>query len=620
MRKLFFVILAVAAVGNADAKNSNYWQQRADYEMKIELNDSTHQFTGWQRITYWNNSPDTLHTLYYHLYFNAFQPGSMMDVRSRTIADPDRRVGDRISKLAPDEIGFIEVNSLTMNKTSLDYRVSGTVLIVDLKKPILPGKKVRLEMDFLGQVPLQIRRSGRDSEEGVAYSMTQWYPKLAEYDAMGWHPDEYVGREFHGVWGNFDVEITLDSAYMVAASGLLQNAKQIGKGYLPEGTSPKRPAGDKLTWHFVAENVHDFAWAADKDYIHTELKMEDGPHLRFFYKNEEDLFDNWEKLPEYTAEIFRYASEHFGEYPYPTYSVIQGGDGGMEYAMATLITGRRQFSSLVGVTVHEVMHSWYQMVLATNEVMFHWMDEGFTTYASSRIMSHLFNPDEDTRTGNYYRSYLNLARSGMEEPMSTYADLFLTNYAYGAAAYGKGAVFPAQLGYVIGDKNLNLGLKRYFEEWKFKHPTPMDFMLVMEKQSGLQLKWYLHYMANTTNTIDYGIKRVSGGVPGTQITLERIGDFPMPIDLDVYLNDGTHKQFNIPLRMMRGSKPAESDEFDYEVLPDWPWTNTTYTFELDIPVDRIATIEIDSSRRLADIDRENNIVNLDEDTQIHISN
>lgn len=591
-----------------------YWQQRADYEMKIDFDDSNHQYTGRQKITYRNNSPDTLHHLFYHLYFNAFQPGSMMDVRSRTIDDPDPRVGDRIAALSESEIGFIEVNSFKKNGDPQPHTVSGTVMKVELDQPILPGKKATLEMEFRGQVPLQIRRSGRDSKEGVAYSMTQWFPKLAEYDRMGWHADEYVGREFYGVWGDYSVEITIDSAYTVAGTGVLQNPREIGHGYAPEGKSLKRPDGDRLTWHFEAENVHDFAWAADKDYVHTQRTMDDGTELHFFYKDEEGLRENWERLPEYTERIFQYANEHFGQYPYPIYSVIQGGDGGMEYAMATLITGRRTFSSLVGVTVHEVMHSWYQMVLGTNETMFPWMDEGFTSYASSRIMSHLFNPEEDTRTGRYYDSYLRLAKSDLEEPMSTFADLFLTNFAYGAAAYGKGAVFLAQLGYVIGQENLDRGLLRYFDEWQFKHPTPWDFILVMEKQSDIQLKWYLHYMLNTTNTIDYALKRVDGRSDKTLVTLERVGDFPMPIDVDVFMRDGSRKRINIPLRMMRGSKPSEEVE-DYRVADEWPWTHPTYDLEIEVPIGEIEAIEIDASQRLADVERSNNRVELNEKTE-----
>ena len=172
---------------------------------------------------YTNNSPDVLNRVYYHLYFNAFQPGSEMDVRSRNIPDPDSRVGDRISKLKPNEIGYIKVTSLKQNGVTIKHETVGTVLEVDLAKPIQPGEQVTFDMVFNAQVPVQIRRSGRNNKEGVALSMTQWYPKLAEYDFEGWHADPYIGREFHGVWGNFDVKLTIDKNYVVGGTGYLQN-------------------------------------------------------------------------------------------------------------------------------------------------------------------------------------------------------------------------------------------------------------------------------------------------------------------------------------------------------------------------------------------------------------
>jgi aminopeptidase N len=286
----------------------------------------------------------------------------------------------------------------------------------------------------------------------------------------------------------------------------------------------------------------------------------------------------------------------------------------MEYAMATLITGQRKFSSLVGVTVHEVMHSWYQMLLATNEGMYPWMDEGFTSFASSKVMSHLFNPDEDTRRGRYYDSYINLATSGKEEPMSKMADHYNTNYAYGAASYSKGAVFIAQLGYVLGQENLDKGIHRYFEEWSFKHPSPDDFVHVMEKVSGLELKWYLNYMLNTTEVIDYGIDGIEDQGSKTIVNLRRVGNFPMPIDLYIDYKDGSSEMISIPLRMMRGAKPSP-DEVEFSVGEDWPWTHPTYSLKLDKSVSEIERIEIDSSKRLADVNRENNVLNLSDEKE-----
>ena len=225
-------------------KKTSYWQQHVDYDMDIDMDVENFQYKGKQKLVYTNNSPDVLNRVYYHLYFNAFQPGSEMDVRSRTIQDPDPRVGDRINKLQPNEIGYIKVNSLTQNGTPITYEVVGTVLEVKLDKPIQPGEKVTFNMDFDGQVPKQIRRSGRNNTEGVALSMTQWYPKMAEYDFEGWHADPYIGREFHGVWGDFDVKLTIDKDYVVGGTGYLKDESKAG--------------GGKKMLHFEAPNVHDF--------------------------------------------------------------------------------------------------------------------------------------------------------------------------------------------------------------------------------------------------------------------------------------------------------------------------------------------------------------------------
>ncbi|MCE2994774.1 MAG: M1 family peptidase, partial [Flammeovirgaceae bacterium] len=157
----------------------DYWQQRVDYTMDIQFNSTNHRFTGTQKLVYTNNSPDTLAKVYYHLYFNAFQPGSMMDVRSRNLPDPDRRVMDRISKLKEDEIGYQHVVSLKQDGKDVSYKVNGTVLEVTLAKPILPKTKATFDLQFEAQVPVQIRRSGRNNREGISYSMTQWYPKMA---------------------------------------------------------------------------------------------------------------------------------------------------------------------------------------------------------------------------------------------------------------------------------------------------------------------------------------------------------------------------------------------------------------------------------------------------------
>lgn len=606
-----FTLLLCTLLPAALFGQHGYWQQHATYQMDVRLDVQTHRFVGRQLLTYTNNSPDTLTRAFYHLYFNAFQPGSMMDVRSRTIADPDRRVSDRIFRLKPEEIGYQKIKSLRQNGKVLTYQELETILEVTLAEPILPGGKAVFEMEFEGQVPLQIRRSGRDSAEGISYSMVQWFPKLCEYDADGWHPNPYIGREFYGVWGDFDVRLTLDRNYVVAATGVLQNPEQIGHGYDTKGKNLAVPNTPELTWHFKAENVHDFAWAADPDYKHVIYQMPNGPELHFFYQPGTQTA-TWEQLPEYTAKAFAYMNQHFGVYPYPVYNVVQGGDGGMEYAMLTLITGNRPLRSLVGVTVHELIHSWYQMVLGFNESLYAWMDEGFTSYASEKVMHHLFDPDQlfsNLHDGSY-RAYRSLVESGNEEPLTTHADHFNTNSAYSIAAYSKGAIFLHQLSYVIGESALKRTMRRFYDTWKFKHPTADHFIRIAEKESGMVLDWYKEYWVNGTKTIDYSIKTVVGDDKQTKVTLERIGLMPMPVELEVQYKNGQKEIFYMPMVLMRGQKTAEQTDVRWSPQPAWPWTDTEYTLNIPAAPAQIERLTIDPSRRMADVQPQNNSIRM----------
>ncbi len=582
--------------------NQSYWQQHVDYKMEVEMNTKNYRYSGKQELVYTNNSPDTLHQVFYHLYYNAFQPGSEMDVRSRTIADPDSRVMDRISKLDKDEIGFLKIENLKQNGKSVEGKTVGTIYQVKLAKPILPGEKTTFTLDFNGQVPQQIRRAGRNNAEGIALSMSQWYPKLSEYDYQGWHADPYIAREFHGVWGNFDVKITIDKDYVVGGTGYLQNPEEVGHGYQKNPSKKVKHKGKKLTWHFVAPEVHDFMWAADPEYIHDQKITADGKTtLHFLYKPK--VQENWKKLQEDAAKLYDYFSKHVGPYPYDQYSIIQGGDGGMEYAMATLVNGDKKYGSVLGTTAHEFAHSWFHMILASNETTNPWMDEGFTSYISMKAMNDLFeeNPKDHFLEG-YYNAYINHANSGNEQPETTHSDRYATNNAYSINAYVKGAIFVEQLGYLVGQENLTKILHRYYDEGKFKHPTPSDFIRVAEKVTGAELQWYLTDWIGTTNTIDYGIEDVKAEENQTKVTLKRNGLMPMPLEVKVTYKNGNSEDYYIPLRMMYWNKPNAG-----KIQKDWAWAYPTYELMIDKPEDEIEKIEIDPSQRMADINRMNNI-------------
>ena len=603
------------------------WQQRINYNIKASLDVNNNIVKGTEEIVYDNNSTDTLTKVYFHLYWNAFQPNSVMDIRSRelgkntmtnrrgdVVKDWDARVTDRIEKLSPTEIGYQRVSTITINGKAQNLIEHETILEVQLTQPILPKSSVKMSVAFEAQVPKQIRRSGRDNAEGVRYSMSQWYPKMVEYDYQGWNTNPYIAREFYGVWGNYDVTLQLDQNYMVAATGVLQNP-----------TATANAQGVK-SWNFKGSNIHDFVWAADDHFKHLSKEVRKGLTLHVYYKEKDARADSaWGNVLWAAEKMLPYMEKKFGAYPYPQYSFIQGGDGGMEYAMATLLKGPG-----LGTVFHEWMHSWYQHILGTNESLFPWMDEGFTSYAeeavsyeynqtfatsspfiSAREKAQILVGNERAKTqlpavqyGNYM-GYLGLAKSGLEEPMSTHSDHFNTNYAYSSAAYSKGGTFLGFLGYIIGDSVRDKVLINYYNTWKFKHPNANDFIRVAEKTSGIQLEWFKEYWVNSTKTVDFGLNDIQATATGAIISLQRIGKMPAPLEVLVTYKDGTSELHYIPLDLMLANKVAEGND-NRIVHPECKWVQPTYTFETSKPLSALKSIEIDPSFRLPDVNRSNN--------------
>ena len=618
------------------------WQQRVKYTMSIDMNVNSNQFAGKQKLEYTNNSPDKLTRLFYHLYFNAFQPNSSMDVRSRELGkqiinnkrDWDSRVTDRISKLKADEIGYQKIISIKMNGITQPFKYHETILEVNLTKPILPKSKVVLDMEFEAQVPLQVRRSGRDNPStGVRYSMSQWYPKLCEYDSDGWNPNQYVAREFYGVWGDFDVTINIDKNYKLGGTGVLINANEIGWGYDKPGTELKPTTQAKRSWHFVGNNIHDFVWAADPNYKHIVRKISNGPVIHVIYNDKPNDTKNdsaWIVVADAAVKVLPFIEKNFGQYPYPQYSFIHGGDGGMEYPMATLMV-----SASVGTAFHEWMHSWYQMMLGTNESLYAWMDEGFASYAEELVMSfYTGRPGiaayEDAlkkQPGNNelkylienvlprqhsggYDSYFRLAESGLEEPLTTHADHFNSNFAYSLAAYSKGEVFIEQLGYIVGAALRDKILLEYYKQWRFKHPNANDFVKLAEDVSGIQLDWYKMYFVNTIKTIDYGIDSLWEENGVSKLRLKKVGDMPMPIDLQLTFKDGSTQMHYIPLNLMYGEKATENGNEKRIVHEPWRWTHPTYIIEFKNKLTDLKKAEIDPGKRMADVQRKNNVLEI----------
>ena len=630
MKKLSIVGIAIVAIVSNVAAQADRWQQRIDYKINAALNVQTNIVKGTENIVYTNNSPDTLRKIYFHMYWNAFQPNSVMDLRSRELGkttftsrrgtqmqDWDPRVRDRIQQLKPEEIGYQRISQITIAGKAQQLIDHETILEVVLTQAILPKSSVSLSLNFEAQVPKQIRRSGRDNAEGVRYSMSQWYPKMVEYDYQGWNTNPYIAREFYGVWGNYDVNLTLDKNYMVAATGVLQNP-----------TAAADASGNK-TWNFKGSNIHDFVWAADDHFKHLSKEVRKGLTLHVYYKEKDAQADSaWANVLWAAEKVLPYMEKKFGAYPYPQYSFIQGGDGGMEYAMATLLKGPS-----LGTAFHEWMHSWYQHILGTNESLFPWMDEGFTSfgeeaisywyeenhatnspYLSEKAKAQLKAAHEAAKTqfplvqaGNY-AGYYGLVKSGFEEPMSTHSDHYNTNMAYSSAAYSKGATFLGVLGYIVSDSLRDQTLLNYYNTWKFKHPNANDFTRVAEKTSGIQLQWFKEYWVNSTKTVDYGLNDIQAGEKGAILSIQRVGKMPMPVEVYVTYKDGSSETHYLPLDLMLSGKKAEAA--NWITHAEWKWTAPTYSFELSKPISQLKSIEIDPSQRMPDVNRTNNKIEI----------
>ncbi len=615
MNKGFFVLFSFLFAA-LSAQQGPYYQQFAKYDMEIDVDAANFTYEGKQTITYTNNSPDELKEVYFHLYWNAFKPGSMMDQRVQAQgANGDSRLQkdgfSRLASIPEDQEGNQNIHWIKQNGKLLKFEIQETIMKVTLNTPIKSNSKTTFTMEWDANIPMQIRRSGRNNREGIDMTMTQWYPKLAEYDYEGWATFDYIGREFHAPFADFNVNIKIDKDYIIGAGGTLENPKEV-RGY-DAATNVKYDADNKANWTWTAKNILDFAWAADRDYTVDSFTILDGPKVYYVYqKSEKTAF--WEQSKPYVTKFFQLMNSTFGRYSYPSYSFVQGGDGGMEYGMTTMMLGEaKKLEDLVGLMVHEGAHSWYQQMLAINESMRPWMDEGFTSYAEDFVMYRLFPPTEPLPNpfAPALKRFVDFTKKGIEEPAAWLADHHDNGTAYSYASYVKGQLYLVQLGYIIGEKNLSEVMRIFYDEWKFKHPTDRDFLHIAQNVSGMDLKWFNHYWINTTKTIDYAVKHVEYGEANTTIILENKGQIPMPIDFSILTKDHKVINYQIPLNMTHTWK-AKDIYGDFATLPYWPWTQKEYIFTIPYKKEELAALGIDFSQRLADVHPEDNIIEIEE--------
>jgi hypothetical protein len=324
--------------------------------------------------------------------------------------------------------------------------------------------------------------------------------------------------------------------------------------------------------------------------------------MHYFYQEDSITTETWPELMRQSPKFVTFMNEKFGKYPYPVFYVVQGGDGGMEYPMSTLVNGTGSLRGLIGVTIHEMFHSWYQGVLASNETLHSWMDEGFTSYGSSVTGAYLRDFEGDPMQRSF-QGYYRLAASGKQEPMTTQSDHYHTNFAYGVSAYTMGSLVPAMMGYIMGNETFDKAFRTYFNTWKFKHPNPNDFKRVMEKSSGMELDWFFNDWVSTIKHLDYSIDSVEAQDGKTLVTMGNNDQRQMPAEVVVTYKTGKTELYYFPLRTMRMFKTEFASEPTYQ--EDWPWTDPTKTFVIDANIDEIESVEMDPSKRMGDINQEN---------------
>jgi hypothetical protein len=488
-----------------------YFQQKVDYRISARLNTAQKAIHGALALDYYNQSPDTLHFIWFHIWANAYANGNTALGRE---IEKDKELKKSAKKA---EKGFMDSLNFSVKGKALKtqpHPEHSDIIQVLLHEPLLPGQSLTIETPFYNKLPTYFSRSGFSDGQFIA---TQWYPKPAVYDREGWHPMPYLDMgEYYANFGNFDVTITLPDNLVLAASGMLQNEEELAKyketgrennnRNSAKGQSFNLPGSGTKTLRYIAENVHDFAWFAMPDAIvqYDTCLLASGKVIDVFSYYWPDSRTHWVNSIDYLKSGIRFLSQQLGEYPHPQVSAVQGprnvNSGGMEYPMITIITvPPKDMTTQLEITiVHEVGHNWFQGILGTNERKYPWFDEGINTYyqfkyeAQQGKNSVFGNKIPETVSNLPPEEFFNvimqsLAAVPFKYAVNTASEDFDSKDQYGLTAYFKGAIWVYILQSRMGVYKFEKGMRKYYETWKFRHPSPADFKAVMEEAAGFSL-------------------------------------------------------------------------------------------------------------------------------------
>ena len=580
-----------------------YWQNSADYQLNVSLDETKNEITGSADITYTNNSPDQLGFLWLQLDQNLFAK----DSRGNAVVPLS---GSRNGAHGETFDGGYKIKSVKYDGKDVKYTITDTKMQIDLPKVLKANggvAKLKIEYSFLSPKYGSDRMGVEDTKNGKIFTIAQWYPRMCVYDdVMGWNTLPYLGAsEFYLEYGTLSANITVPANHYVVASGELLNerevyskdeisrwneAKNSEKAVIihPESEIGKNTKSGTKTWKFKIESARDFAWASSAAFIidAARINLPSGKKSLAIsaYPVESAGDKAWGRSTEYTKAAIEHYSQKWFEYPYPAATNVAGNEGGMEYPGIVFCHMNSKGEALWGVTDHEFGHTWFPMIVGSNERLFAWMDEGFNTFING-LSTEAFNK------GEYYRKQ-DIGKMGPFVLNDNFEQVMvgpdnMKERSIGALAYFKpGMGLDILRESVLGPERFDKAFRTYVDRWAFKHPTPWDFFHTMENVSGEELNWFWRGWFINKWKVDQAVKSVKPMAGGTQITVENIGQLPMPTTVLVTFKDGTSQTVKLPVEVWK--------------------RNTEWTFQVD-SAKEVTQVKLDPASRIPDINVKNNI-------------
>jgi peptidase M1-like protein len=602
----------------------NYWQQQVDYSIDAALDPATDTITGSEAITLHNNSPQELNDIVLRLDHNIFR-GLVQRGGSVPAENTDGMVitkltvnGAAADLTAPASFGGgrrgqASAGPRTLSATGLDQ----TVARIFLASPIAARTTATLQIDWHTKLPGGPGRGHRMTQRWGhdLYQPTQWYPRVAVYDDLrGWDTMPYLGpAEFYNNFGAFDVRITVPGGWIVTGTGVLKNPQEVLTDKARErlthvldsdnvitivgpdekGAGQSTMAGDTLTWHYVADNVNDFAWltASNLELRATRATIPGKgpiPVYLAFQPEHESGYANAGPIARHALEFY---SKLWAPYPFPQLTVQDGPDNGMEYPMV--------INSNQGPADHETGHQWWPMVVSNNETWYGWMDEGFNQYMN--ILSDADAQKKAPSLNTLGQSYGRISGNEEEAPM-----MWAANYAgpmYGFQTYSKTPLMLSMLGGIVGDGEVQRAQSEYAKAWAFKHPSPWDYIFFMDKALGRDLQWFWYYWLWTTESVDGSIASVTSNGGKAVVTVRQDGQMPSPVVLKVTLASS-----GPAVKPMANAKMIDETTAIVTYPVDvWFIGNRTFQATLDFGGRAVESIALDPDARFPDKDPSDNV-------------